>query len=61
LAATTVLVVIIGAVLPFTALGRLLGFTAMPAAFFAFLVVATGSYLLLVQLVKRRVMHRLLR
>jgi Mg2+-importing ATPase len=61
LAATTVLVVIIGAVLPFTALGRLLGFTAMPAAFFAFLVVATGSYLLLVQLVKRRVMRRLLR
>jgi len=61
LAATTVLVVITGAVLPFTALGRVLGFTAMPSTFFAFLAVATGSYLLLVQLVKRRVMRRLLK
>jgi Mg2+-importing ATPase len=61
LAATTVLVVIIGAVLPFTAFGKVLGFTAMPLTFFAFLVVATGGYLLLVQLVKRPVMLRLLR
>jgi len=61
LAATTIVVVIIAAVLPFTAMGKVLSFTAMPPTFFAFLTIATGSYLLLVQLVKGPVMRRLLR
>jgi Mg2+-importing ATPase len=61
LATTTVLVVVTGTVLPFTPLGRMLGFTALPAGFLLFLFVATGTYLLLVEIVKRRLMPRLLR
>ena len=57
---TTILVVIFGAVLPFTALGKLIGFTPMPIGFLLFIVLATGTYLVLVELVKRRLMRRLL-
>jgi P-type Mg2+ transporter len=56
---TTVAVVVIGLVLPATPLAPLLGFTVPPPAYFAFLVVATLTYLALVEVVKRRVVHRL--
>jgi len=60
LAATTVFVVLVGAVIPYTALGPVLGFTSLPSEFILFLVLATSTYLLLVEVVKRRLMRRLL-
>jgi P-type Mg2+ transporter len=60
LATTTVLVVLVGIVIPYTALGGLLGFTALPVSFLLFLVIASVTYLLLVEVVKRRLMRRLL-
>jgi P-type Mg2+ transporter len=58
LAATTLLIVLIGITLPFTPLAAWLGFTPLPAAFFLFLIAATGTYLLLVEIFKRRLMER---
>ena len=43
--------------LPFSPLARVLGFTALPATFFAFISVATAIYLLLVEVAKRRLLH----
>jgi P-type Mg2+ transporter len=60
LTATTLLVVLGGMAIPFTPLARPLGFSPLPATFFAFLIAATGTYLLFVELVKRRLMKRLL-
>ena len=60
LTATTMAVVLAGIVIPFTSLGRILGFTPLPLAFFLFLAGATGTYLLLVEIVKRKLMRRLL-
>src|SRR5215475_9511879 len=59
LTATTLLVALIGGLLPFTPLASWLGFTPLPAALFLFLVVATATYLLLVEMFKRRLMKRL--
>jgi P-type Mg2+ transporter len=59
LATTTVLVVLVGIVIPYTALGGLLGFTALPGTFLLFLAAASVTYLLLVEVVKRRLMRRL--
>ncbi len=59
LTVTTLLVVGAGIVIPFTSLGSLLGFTPLPLTFFLFLVGASGTYLLLVELLKRRLMRRL--
>jgi Mg2+-importing ATPase len=61
LTATTIAVVVAAIVIPFTSLGNLLGFTPLPPTFFLFLAGATGTYLVLVELVKRRLMRRLLR
>src|SRR5207253_1731982 len=61
LTATVLLVVASGVLLPFTPLARGLGFTPLPAAYFLFLALATATYLLLVEVVKRRLMGRLLR
>jgi Mg2+-importing ATPase len=60
LAVTTVLVVLIGVILPFTPLAATLGFVPLPAAYFVFLGVVTLTYLALVEVVKRRLMRRLL-
>jgi Mg2+-importing ATPase len=60
LGVTTVAVVLFGAVLPYTSLGALIGFTPMPVSFLLFVVFATGTYLLLVEFVKRRLMAHLL-
>jgi Mg2+-importing ATPase len=46
--------VLIGLLIPLTPLGPLLGFVEPPAGFYLFLVAAVGTYLLLVELVKRR-------
>jgi P-type Mg2+ transporter len=54
---TTLLVAGAGMTLPFTPLGKPLGFTPLPLSYFAFLVAATLTYLLLVELVKRRLMR----
>jgi Mg2+-importing ATPase len=54
LIATCLAVVGIGIYLPFSPLARVLGFTPLPARYFAFLAVATGAYLLLVEAAKRR-------
>jgi Mg2+-importing ATPase len=58
LSTTTLLIVLIGVTLPCTPLAAWLGFTPLPAAFFLFLVAATGTYLLLVEMFKRRLMER---
>ena len=59
LAGTVVAVVLAGMLLPFTRIGRDLGFVPMPAMFFLFLIIATGTYLALVEMVKRRLVGRL--
>jgi Mg2+-importing ATPase len=56
LAVTTLLVVLIGVILPFTPLAAWLGFTPLPAVFFLFLIAVVGAYLLLVETLKRRMM-----
>ncbi|MGO8950634.1 MAG: magnesium-translocating P-type ATPase [Ktedonobacterales bacterium] len=54
LAITTVVIVLIGMVLPYISpLAGPLGFTPLPAGFFLFLVAATAAYLLMVQGAKR--------
>ncbi len=57
LIATCLAAVAIGIYLPFSPLASVLGFTALPAKYFAFLAVATGGYLLLVQVAKQRLLH----
>lgn len=56
LIATVLAVVTIGTALPFTPLGADLGFIPLPPVFFAFLAGATLTYLLLVEVMKRRFM-----
>ena len=60
LAVTTVVVVLFGVILPFTPLASTLGFVPLPGAYFVFLGGATATYLILVELVKRRLMRKLL-
>ena len=60
LAVTTVLVVLIGVMLPFTPLAATLGFVPLPGACFVFLGGATLTFLALVEVVKRRLMRQLL-
>jgi Mg2+-importing ATPase len=60
LAVTTLLIVAVGIILPFTPLANPLGFTPLPLAYFAFLAGMTVIYLFLVELVKRRLMSRML-
>ncbi len=56
LAATTVSVVLLGVVIPFTGMGRWLGFVPPPLGYLAFVVCATLTYLLVVEVIKRRVL-----
>jgi Mg2+-importing ATPase len=53
LMATCFAAVAIGLYLPFSRLAGVLGFTPLPGAYFAFVAVATGVYLLLVEAAKR--------
>ena len=57
---TTIAIVLFGTLLPYTELGSLIGFTPLPIAFLLFIALATGTYLLLVERVKRRLMRHLL-
>ena len=59
LAATSIAVVLIALLLPFTPLAAKLGFVAPPPAFFALLVVMTALYLTMVEGVKRTFYRRL--
>lgn len=58
LAITTILIVIIGCLIPFSPLKGLLGFTALPWPFFVFLAISTVTYLLLVEVAKRGLFAR---
>ncbi|MDE3112335.1 MAG: magnesium-translocating P-type ATPase [Chloroflexota bacterium] len=60
LAVSAVGVVAAGIVLPFTPAAAVLGFVALPAAYFAFLAAAALTYLGVVEVVKRRVMGGLI-
>jgi Mg2+-importing ATPase len=53
LIATCLAAVAIGLYLPFSPLAGMLGFTPLPAAYFGFVAVATGVYLLMVEAAKR--------
>ncbi len=61
LTATTLGIVLLGIILPFLPLGTRLGFTPLPPIYFAFLAVATVTYLLLVEIAKHFLMHRTFR
>jgi Mg2+-importing ATPase len=61
LTATTLGIVLLGIILPFLPLGTRLGFTPLPPVYFAFLAVATVTYLFLVEIAKRFLMHKTLR
>ncbi len=59
LAIMTIVIVVIGAALPATPLAPILGFTMLPARYFALLVAAVVVYLLLVEGAKRQLVRRL--
>ena len=50
---TTLFIVILAAVLPYTILGKLMGFVPLPLLFFLILMVMVLTYLVLVQIVKK--------
>jgi Mg2+-importing ATPase len=52
LAATSAAIMAFGVAVPFTALGRYLGFTKLPATYFLFLTLTLASYVIVTQLVK---------
>lgn len=56
---TTIAIVLFATLLPYTRLGSLIGFTPLPVTFLLFIAFATVTYLLLVEVVKRRLMRRL--
>ena len=56
---TALLAVFVGIILPYTPLAGPLGFTPLPVLYFLFLVGMTPTYLLLVEVVKRRLMRKL--
>jgi Mg2+-importing ATPase len=58
LTVTTILIVMIGIGLTYTPFAGLLGFTVLPRAFFAFLVISTATYLLFVEWAKRLLFAR---
>lgn len=59
LAVTTVLITAMGCLLPFSPLKTLLGFTPLPGPFFVFLAISTATYLLLVEVAKRRLFAKM--
>ena len=54
LTVTTLAIVLAGMLIPYSPLASPLGFTALPPAYFAFLSGATVTYLVLVELAKRK-------
>ena len=55
----TVTTLVIGAVLPVTPLATFLGFTRLPVSYFAFLIPAILTYLVMVDVAKRQLVRRL--
>ncbi|MBX3300043.1 MAG: magnesium-translocating P-type ATPase [Acidobacteria bacterium] len=55
---TVIAVVLVACILPFTPPGRLIGFVPMTWQFYLFVAGATATYLLLVEMVKRKLMSR---
>ncbi|MFI5106037.1 MAG: cation transporting ATPase C-terminal domain-containing protein, partial [Terriglobales bacterium] len=55
---TTLAIVAIGMILPYTPLARDLGFTPLPAVYFGFLAIAAILYLAMVEVAKRWLMGR---
>jgi P-type Mg2+ transporter len=51
---TTLAITIVGCLLPFSPLARILGFVPLPGPYFTFLAISTVTYLLLVEVAKRR-------
>jgi Mg2+-importing ATPase len=58
LAITTIITVVFGMLLPVSPLARILGFTPLPWAFFAFLAISIVTYMLLVEFAKRLLFSR---
>ncbi len=58
LSLTVLIVIVIAVLLPFSPLASILGFVPLPVSYFVFLGAATATYLLLVELVKRRLMKK---
>ena len=58
LAITTVLITLVGIVLPFSRLAAALGFLPLPGSYFVFLTISTLTYLLLVEFAKRKLFAR---
>jgi Mg2+-importing ATPase len=58
LAITSVAVVGTGLLLPYTPIASVLGFSPLPGAYFSFLLLMTATYLILVEVVKRRLMRQ---
>ncbi len=54
LTVTTLAVVLLGILIPFSGLANLLGFVPLPGPYFAFLAIAGATYLLLVEVAKRQ-------
>ena len=59
LAITVSAIVAVGILLPFTPMVGWFGFVALPLGYFAFLVAAVAVHLALVEVVKRKLMARL--
>ena len=59
-AVTTVLAALIGVILPFPPIAAMLGFVPLPGAYLVFLDGVTVNYLVLGEVVKRRLMRKLL-
>lgn len=55
---TVLAIVAVGILLPYTPLAEPLGFVPLPALYFCFLIAATATYLLLVELIKRRLLRQ---
>ena len=60
LTVTTIAIVLVGLLLPFSPLAAPLGFVPLPAMYFLFLGLATGTYLVLVEIAKRVLVRRLI-
>jgi Mg2+-importing ATPase len=61
LTVTVILVVLFGLILPYTPLAGPLKFVPLPGLYYLFLAIMIIAYLLLVEIVKRRLMRRLLK
>ena len=60
LSVTTLAIVVIGGVLTQSRTAETFGFVRMPSTYFVFLAAVVGTYLLIVEIVKRRVIQRLM-